>query len=138
MKDKLIRFGVSMEEGLLKEYDKIIKKKSYKNRSEALRDLVRHFLVEEKLSKDNKDSIGVITLVYNHHQRDLDSKLNEIQHNKASRILSSLHIHLDYHNCLQVIVITGRSREIRELSDELISEKGVLHGTISFTNANPE
>lgn len=135
---KLKRFGVSMEENLLKDFDELINKKGYQNRSEAIRDLVRDKIVEEKWEEDSEDSLGIISLVYNHHQRELDSTLNEIQHKKHSQVLSSLHIHLDYHNCLEVILVKGSGKSVRELSDSLRKVKGVKHSTLSITNQNPE
>lgn len=135
---KLKRFGVSMEESLLGEFDRLIESRGYKNRSEAIRDLVRKEMVEEKWESASEDCIGIVSLVYNHHQRELDSKLNEIQHEKHSNVLSSLHIHLDYHNCLEVILIKGSNRDIKGLADSLIGARGVKHGTLSITNSNPE
>ena len=132
---KLKRFGVSMAEDLLKDFDEINKRKGYKTRSESIRDLVRNLIVQEKWSTASKDSIGVISLVYNHHIRELDRKLNEIQHKQHANVMSSLHIHLDYHNCLEVIIVKGKSKDINKIADNLINVKGVKHGTLSITNA---
>ena len=132
---KLKRFGVSMAEDLLNDFDEINKRKGYKTRSESIRDLVRNLIVQEKWSTASKDSIGVISLVYNHHKRELDRKLNEIQHKQHANVISSLHIHLDYHNCLEVIIVKGKSKDINKIADNLINVKGVNHGTLSITNA---
>lgn len=127
------RFGVSIEPKLLEELDRICKKKNYPNRSEAIRDLIRDGLVQEEWESTGKEIIGTVTLVYNHHGRELQDKLTDLQHNFYKNILSSTHIHLDEHNCLEVLAIRGRSSKVKEIADKLISTKGVKHGKLVMT-----
>ena len=127
------RFGVSIEPKLLEELDRISKKKNYPNRSEAIRDLIRDGLVQEEWESTGKEIIGTVTLVYNHHGRELQDKLTDLQHNFYKNILSSTHIHLDEHNCLEVLAIRGRSSKVKEIADKLISTKGVKHGKLVMT-----
>jgi len=134
---KLIRFGVSINENLLKQFDDYIDRKSYTNRSEALRDLIRDHLVEEEWDED-KETIGTITLVYDHHVHDLMERLTDLQHHYQHLIQSTLHIHLDADQCLEVLVVRGRSGEIREIADALIATKGVKHGKLSATTTGKD
>jgi CopG family nickel-responsive transcriptional regulator len=103
------------------------------NRSEAIRDLIRASLVEERLGPEDQEAVGTVTLVYNHHVRDLSDKLTEQQHSHHDQIVSALHVHLDAHNCLEVLVIRGAVRNIRQIADELIGVKGVKHGKLVMT-----
>src|SRR5512136_716952 len=128
-----VRFGISLDEKLLASFDQLIEQKSYKNRSEAIRDLIRASLVEERLGSEDQEAVGTVTLVYNHHVRDLSDKLTEHQHTHHDRIISSLHVHLDAHNCLEVLVVRGKVREVRRIADELIGVKGVKHGKLVMT-----
>lgn len=132
MKD-LTRFGISINDTLLKRFDALIAEKGYVNRSEAIRDLIRNALVEEEWTKENDETVGTVSLVYDHHTRDLADKLTEHQHSHHKEIISSLHIHLDEHHCLEVVVIKGRARDIKRLADELIGTKGVKHGKLMTT-----
>ena len=132
------RFGVSIEPELLLELDRICKKKGYPNRSEAIRDLIRDELVEEEWEVNNKEIIGTVTLVYNHHGRELQDKLTTFQHHYYKNILSSTHIHLDEHNCLEVLAIRGKSTKVKEIADNLISTKGVKHGKLVMTTTGKE
>jgi len=131
----LMRFGVSMDLRLLARFDELVGKKGYVNRSEAVRDLVRAALVEDQSSDSDAEVMGTVTLVYDHHTRDLADKLTEQQHNHHGLIVSALHVHLDQHNCLEVVVLRGRAGEVRRLSDELIGTKGVVHGKLVTTAA---
>ena len=128
-----VRFGISLDEKLLANFDQLIEEKSYMNRSEAIRDLIRAALVEERLGSEEQEAVGTVTLVYNHHVRDLSDKLTEQQHSHHDQIVSSLHVHLDAHNCLEVLVIRGAVREIRQIADGLIGVKGVKHGKLVMT-----
>ena len=128
-----IRFGISIDSKLLDSFDKHIEYKGYANRSEALRDLIRAALIEVKWEDGGEEMVGTVTLVYNHHVRDLSDKLTEQQHAHHSQIISTLHVHLDAHNCLEVLVIRGKAREIKQISDELIGVKGVKHGKLVMT-----
>jgi CopG family nickel-responsive transcriptional regulator len=128
-----VRFGISLDEKLLENFDQLIEQKSYMNRSEAIRDLIRASLVEERLGSEEQEAVGTVTLVYNHHVRDLSDKLTEQQHSHHDQIVSALHVHLDAHNCLEVLVIRGTVRSIRQIADELIGVKGVKHGKLVMT-----
>jgi len=123
---KLVRFGVSLEEDLLVKFDNHIKKHKYTNRSEALRDMIREELVKKEWT-ENKEVTGAITLVYDHHTRELVTKVLDVQHDYHACILSSQHIHLDHHNCFEIIVTKGKSKEIEELYQKLKSIKSVKH-----------
>jgi len=127
------RFGISMETNLLEQFDSHIEKKGYENRSEAIRDLIRASLIEEKSARDDEEIVGTVTLVYNHHVRDLSDKLTEHQHAYHHQIVSALHVHLDAHNCLEVVVVKGKALEIKRIADELIGVKGVKHGKMVMT-----
>jgi CopG family transcriptional regulator, nickel-responsive regulator len=135
---KLERFGVSMENDLVASFDKVLKKKGYQNRSEAIRDLVRNLLVEEDVKLGSKEVIGTITIVYSHHVHDLSDTLNHIQHDHHALIISTVHVHLDEHNCLEVLIVKGKASEIKTISDRLISIKGVKHGKLTITATGKE
>ena len=127
------RFGVSIDSKLLESFDKLIDKKGYTNRSEAIRDLIREQLVENEWQEGNQDTVGAITLVYSHDQRELHDKLTELQHQKYHFIVSNLHIHLDKHNCLEVLIVKGKSKGIQKIADLLIGTRGVKHGKLTMT-----
>ena len=129
----LKRFGVSLPGDLLARFDNEINQRGYQNRSEAFRDLIRDYLVKRDLDKD-EEVVGVLNLVYDHHVPNLSLKLNDIQHDHYKNILSNVHIHLDHHNCLEVIIIKGRYSEIKQLSDRIIGTRGVKHGDLSFNS----
>lgn len=128
-----LRFGISIDSKLLDDFDRLIKQKGYENRSEALRDLIRASLIDIKCEDGEEEMVGTVTLVYNHHVRDLSDKLTEHQHAYHSQIISALHVHLDAHNCLEVLVVKGKAREIKKIADELIGVKGVKHGRLVMT-----
>jgi len=128
----LIRFGVSIDKGLLAKFDAFIRNKKYTNRSEAFRDLIRQELIQKQWQGDHKIA-GAITLIYNHHKRELVNKLMDIQHDFGGVIISAQHIHLDHDNCLEIIAVKGRPEDARKLSDSLRSVKGVKHGTLSMS-----
>lgn len=123
---KLVRFGVSLEEDLLAQFDRLIKQRKYTNRSEALRDMIREELVKKEWT-ENKEVTGAITLVYDHHTRELVTKVLDVQHDYHSCILSSQHIHMDHHNCFEIVVTRGKAKEIEELFQKLKSIKSVKH-----------
>jgi CopG family transcriptional regulator, nickel-responsive regulator len=129
----VVRFGVSIDERLLTRFDALSAEKGYVNRSEAIRDLIRNALVEEQWEVGETEAVGTVTLVYDHHFSDLGDKLTESQHSHHEAIVSTLHIHLDAHNCLEVVVLRGRADEIRRLADGLIGTKGVKHGKFVTT-----
>ncbi len=130
----LTRFGVSLDSDLLKKFDRLIDKKGYANRSEAIRDLIRDSLVKDHVDRGG-ESAGTITLVYSHDTRELTDTLTDIQHKYHNMVVSSMHIHLDGHNCLEVLVVRGKSGLIKKVADRLIGTKGVKHGTLSLTAA---
>jgi CopG family nickel-responsive transcriptional regulator len=133
----LIRFGVSIDKELLLKFDRLIKDKKYTNRSEAFRDLIRQELIQKQWQGD-LEVAGAITLVYNHHKRELVNKLMDIQHDFGDLIISSQHIHLDHNNCLEIIAVKGNPKEALNLSDSLKSVKGVNHATLSMSSAGKE
>lgn len=128
----LIRFGVSLNKDLLKKFDQLIRKRQYSNRSEAIRDLIRESLVKKEW-EGNKEVAGAITLVYNHHKRELVGKLMDIQHHYHDSIISTQHIHLDDNNCFEIVAIKGKSKEVEELFWKLKSAQGVKHGGLTLT-----
>lgn len=130
-----VRFGISLDEKLLESFDRLIEEKSYINRSEAIRDLIRASLVENRIASDDAEVVGTVTLVYNHHVRDLSDKLTEHQHAHHNQIVSALHVHLDAHNCLEVLILRGSAKEVKRIADELIGVKGVKHGKLVMTTA---
>ncbi|WP_049686272.1 nickel-responsive transcriptional regulator NikR [Thermoanaerobacter kivui] len=131
--EEITRFGVSMESKLLYQFDELIKKKNYNNRSEAIRDLIRDFIVENQWEAEDVETMGTITYVFNHEMREISDKLTDIQHKHYKNIISTMHVHLDEHNCLEVMVVKGTSKEIIKIADEIISTKGVKHGKLAMT-----
>jgi CopG family nickel-responsive transcriptional regulator len=129
---KIIRFGVSLEEALLHNFDSLIKKRKYTNRSEAIRDLIRQELLKKDLEED-REVAGAITFIYDHHQRDLLHKIIDVQHDHQHIIQSSQHIHLDHHNCLEIVAVKGNSGKVKKLADTLNALKGVKHGSLSVS-----
>ena len=129
----LVRFGISLDNLLLERFDILIGKKGYANRSEAIRDLIRDALVAGEWEADTSDTVGTITIVYSHHTRELTDTLTDLQHHYFASIISSMHIHLDAHNCLEVLVVKGKAKDIKGISDRLIGTKGVKHGKLSVT-----
>ncbi len=129
----IIRFGISIENPLLERFDSLIKKKGYASRSEAVRDLIRDSLVMEEWESATTETVGTITIVYSHDTRELADTLTDFQHRYLDSIVSSMHIHLDAHNCLEVIVVKGKAKDIKAIADRLIGTKGVKHGKLSVT-----
>jgi CopG family nickel-responsive transcriptional regulator len=134
---ELVRFGVSLEKPLLERFDSLIRERQYTNRSEALRDLIRRELVQRSW-REGGDVAGAITLIYDHHQRDVISKVTDTQHGFQRVIISTQHIHLDHHNCLEIIAARGKAEEVQRLADALTSIKGVRHGTLSMSTTGKE
>ncbi len=131
--EKITRFGVSIEPDLLKKFDKIIKMEGYTNRSEAIRDLVRKNLIIEENKNPNAESIGTLTMIYDHHTGNLTNKLLDLQHDHTKEILSTTHIHIDHNNCLEVLVLKGKTGKIQKLADNIKSLKGIKHGELVIT-----
>lgn len=124
------RIGISLEADLLKQFDRLIERKGYVNRSEAVRDLIRDTLVQREWSESGgaKERVAVVTLVYEHDSSSLSQKLAHLQHQNHKAVVSALHVHLDQHNCLEVLVLRGRAKEVLEMGEGLISTKGVMYG----------
>jgi len=135
---KTIRFGVSLDSDLLSKFDQLCDERSYQTRSEAIRDLIRNTLVQKEWEQAEGDLAGTLTLVYDHHKSGLSQRLTEIQHDAHHVIQSTLHVHLDHHNCLEVIILKGDAEVIKELGQKLISTKGVKHGNLALTTTGKE
>lgn len=135
---KLTRFGVSLDEELLEPFDALCAVKGYSNRSEAIRDLIRKALVAEEWQQADGRGAGTLTLVYDHHKNDLARRLTQMQHDEHDIIIATLHVHLDHHNCLEVLILKGEAARVRALADKLISCKGVKHGTFSGTTTGQD
>ncbi len=131
----VIRFGVSMEDELLKSFDQLVSARGYATRSEALRDLIRDALVQSRLAASEQASevLGSLTLVYDHHAHDLTGQMAEVQHAHHGLVVSVLHVHISEQDCMEVIVLRGRSTEVRALANSLLSLKGVKHGKLFVT-----
>lgn len=127
------RFGVSIEDGLLRRFDRLLGEKGYRNRSEAIRDLIRDLIVTEQWEIGTEETAGTITLVYSHDTRELTDILTDIQHQHHATVVSTTHIHLDNHHCLEVLIVRGQGKEIRRIADRLIGTKGVMHGKLTLT-----
>jgi CopG family nickel-responsive transcriptional regulator len=128
----LIRFGISLDKELSERFDELIRRKAYTNRSEAIRDLIRQDLVEQEWLHGGEVA-GAITLIYNHHKRELLNKITDIQHDFQNSIISAQHIHLDHHNCLEIIAVKGNPAEVQRLASMLKAVKGVKHSTLSMS-----
>lgn len=130
---ELSRIGVAIDSELLKRFDDLIALRGYTNRSEAFRDLIREELVEQAWQTPDSQVVGTLTLVYNHHVRMLSDKLTDLQHQFIHLIQSSLHVHLDHDNCLEVLIIRGKASDVKSIADVLLATKGVKHGRLSIT-----
>ena|SRR5690349_7813860 len=135
---ELSRIGVAIDSDLLKKFDKLISARGYANRSEAFRDLIRDELVERAWETPDTKVVGTVTLVYDHHVRLLNEKLTDMQHSHFQQILSTLHVHLDHDNCLEVLVVRGKASQVKRIADALISTKGVKHGRLTITSTGAE
>ncbi|MGB7581252.1 MAG: nickel-responsive transcriptional regulator NikR [Sedimentisphaerales bacterium] len=126
------RVGVSLEKELLGAFDKLIAEKGYQSRSEAIRDLIRQQLSDNRLRNDKAEAVAAVVLVYDHHAAAIMERLTELQHSHVLKTISSLHVHLDHHNCLEVIVLRGKVGEINKMGEKLISIKGVKLGRVNL------
>jgi CopG family nickel-responsive transcriptional regulator len=133
----LVRFGVSLDSELLSKFDSLIKGKNYTNRSEAVRDLIRQELISKEWEMGAVVA-GAITLIYDHHKRDVLGKVIDIQHEYQSLIISTQHIHLDHHNCLEIVAVQGRAEEVKGLAATLKSVKGVRHGSLNMASTGKD
>ncbi|MDR4506325.1 MAG: nickel-responsive transcriptional regulator NikR [Candidatus Scalindua sp.] len=131
--EEIVRFWVSIDSRLLKQFDRYIAEKGYENRSEAIRDLIRNNLVDKEWKVGTSETVGTITIIYNHHKRELTDTLTNIQHKYHTLMISTLHVHLDSHNCLEVLVVKGKAKKITDIANRLIGTKGVMHGKLTTT-----
>lgn len=129
----LKRFSVSLEEPLLEKFDDYISRHGYSNRSEAIRDLIRKKLVNEEWKRDS-EVVGVVTLVYDHHQAQLQERITDLQHNYYRLITSTTHVHMDHHNCLEVTIVKGNAAVVQELSESMIALRGVKSGNLTMSS----
>jgi len=127
------RTGVSIEPELLKKFDRFIAKRGYKNRSEALRDLIRESLITEDIEQ-NRPVVATLSMIYDHHRPNLSNKLTEAQHHHHGNVLAATHVHLDDDNCLEVVIMKGRSGDVKHLADHMLSMRGVKHGKLVITS----
>lgn len=132
--DNTKRFGVSVPPDLLEKFDEKIDEKMYTNRSEAIRDLIRDFLVKEKWEETDEEVYGSLTIIFDHEKKGISDKLNEMEHQDHTHIVSTMHIHLDKHNCMETMAIKGKPHDIKQIADKLISTKGVKHGKLMMTS----
>ncbi|MFC1833678.1 nickel-responsive transcriptional regulator NikR [Thermodesulfobacteriota bacterium] len=134
----LVRFGVSIPDDLLEKFDARIGDQGYTNRSEAIRDLVRDRLVEDEWAESGHEVVGTVTVVYDHERSELAQKLTEIQHQQHDLIIAAVHVHLDAHNCLEVLIMRGSSESVKKSGELLISTRGVKHGKITMTTTGSD
>jgi CopG family nickel-responsive transcriptional regulator len=127
------RFGVSIPQELADAFDERIQRKGYRTRSEAIRDIMREYIVNEAWESERGEVVGTVTIVYDHERRELTHILTELQHHFQGAVICSTHVHLDEHNCLEVIVLRGKAAHVRTIADRLISTKGVKHGKMICT-----
>jgi CopG family nickel-responsive transcriptional regulator len=131
---ELVRFGISIPGDLIARFDALIAEAGYANRSEAVRDLIRNRLVDAAWASGTGEMIGTFTMVYDHHVAELGDALTEIQHRHHASILSTLHIHMDAHLCLEVLVLRGPVETIKKIADTLTGMRGVRHGKLTVTS----
>jgi CopG family nickel-responsive transcriptional regulator len=137
-KESVTRLSISLPPSLLRQLDQMVEQKGYTNRSLALADMIRNHLVEHRQKFGNDEIAGTITLVYDHHKMHVQETLTDIQHDHHDLIISTLHVHLDHHNCLEVLVVRGKASQIKRIADELIAAKGVKHGKLTVTTTGKD
>lgn len=130
---KLKRFGVSIPADLVDAFDRLIQTKGYPNRSEAVRDLMRDAIVESEWESDTGEVVGTVIIVYNHEARELSRKVTQLQHRALDAVVCTTHVHLDEHNCMEVVIVRGSADEVQAIANQLISMKGVKHGKLVCT-----
>lgn len=124
------RITISVEDSLAEDFERLLKEKHYKNRSEAFRDLVRHELAQRTIESSSGDAVALVSYVYNHHSRQLSERMIEHQHTNGDMVVSALHVHVDPENCLEAVVLRGKTTQVRDFANSLIAETGVEHGQI--------
>jgi CopG family transcriptional regulator, nickel-responsive regulator len=127
----LERFSISLEKNLLDKFDKYISKRKYTNRSEAIRDLIREVFVKEEWETD-KEVFGLISFIYDHHQPNIQEKITEIQHDFYKNVVSATHVHIDHHNCLEVVIVSGMANKVRELHESIKALRGVKNANMTM------
>ncbi len=135
---ELVRFSISMDGSLVERFDQHVTRKGYASRSEAVRDLVRGCLVQRAWEEEDGEAVGAVTLVYDHSRANLPEILTQSQHSACDKIIASMHVHLDPHNCLEILAVKGRTRELGQLANRLISIKGVKHGALVRTSTGAD
>ena len=125
------RFSISLDGEILDSFERFRARHKYANRSEAVRDLIRTALVGEQWERGSGDVMGVISLVYDHHQRNLLSRITSIQHDAKAHVVSTTHVHMDHHNCLEIIIARGKATQVRALADALFALRGVKNGALN-------
>jgi CopG family transcriptional regulator, nickel-responsive regulator len=130
--EQVTRFGVSVPGDLLEKFDSYIEAKKYTNRSEAIRDLIRTALAADEWQNVTGEVMGSISMVFDHHTRDLNDRISHLQHNYFKNIVSTTHVHIDAHNCLEVVIVRGKPKVIQEIADRLISARGVKLGKVAL------
>lgn len=139
MKDEgVARFSVSLKKELLRKLDRMVKEKGYDNRSLAIADMISNELVEHRQALGDVDVAGTVTLVYDHHKPQVQKTLTDLQHDHLHSIVSALHVHLDHHNCLEVLVVRGKASSVKAFANRLIGAKGVKHGKLSITTTGKD
>jgi CopG family nickel-responsive transcriptional regulator len=134
----VVRFGVSLNPALLRELDRMVRRKGYRNRSLAISEMIRDQLVEHHQEVGASEVVGTITLVYDHHRPQVQKRLTDLQHKYLQTIISTLHVHLDHDNCLEVLVVRGEASLVRRVADHLIAAKGIKHGKLTLTTTGKD
>ncbi len=137
-KQLLSRFSMSMANDLVVQLDRMVREKGYANRSQAVSELVRDRLVSHNAEKVDQEIAGTITLVYDHHRPLIQALLTDIQHDHGDLIISSMHVHLDHHNCMEVLAVRGKSGQVQAMADQIVSAKGVKHGKLTVTSTGKD
>lgn len=137
-KNPVTRFSISLPASLLEQLDEMVHEKSYDNRSLAIADMIRDQLVEHRKQFGGEEIVGTITLVYDHHRQHVQEALTEIQHDHHEVIISAVHVHLDHHNCLEVLIVKGKAALVKKIADELIAAKGLKHGKLTVTTTGKD
>ncbi len=133
MTENVARYTITVPTSLMEAYDELVQRRHYTTRSEALRDLMRSALVDDRWNHDDAEVMGTVTVVYDHHQRELSQRLTSLQHDVHDMVICTTHVHLDHHHCLEVIVLRGRSGDVQRVADEIIGTRGVIHGKLVCT-----
>ena len=139
MEQDLMRIGVSLPDNLLGRFDEIIEKRGYSSRSEGVRDAIRNYIIHyEWMNEVEGDRIGIITLIYDHDQRGLVNNLTDLQHTYTDMIRSSVHVHLDHDNCLEIIMVQGEGKKVKEVAEKMMALKGVKHVKLATVSPNTQ